>query len=108
MRILPTAAFYLAGAVLAQTSESGFLKNSSFEDVPALLLSNDKIELTVLTNGGALANLILRDDSEKLSPYWNPKRFAREAGRKHSGYGVGHFGCVDGFGPASAEEKEAG
>ncbi len=108
MRILPTAALYIAGAVLAQTPDSGFLKNSSFEDVPALLLSNDKIELTVLTNGGALANLILRDDSEKLSPYWNPKRYAREAGRKHSGYGVGHFVCVDGFGPVSAEEKEAG
>jgi len=72
MRILPTAALYLAGAALAQTPESGFLKNSSFEDVPALLLSNDKIELTVLTNGGALANLILRDDAEKLSPFWNP------------------------------------
>jgi hypothetical protein len=108
MRILPTAALYLAGAALAQTPDSGFLRNSSFEEVPALLLSNDKIELTVLTNGGALANLILRDDPEKLSPFWNPKRYAREAGRKHSGYALGHFVCVDGFGPVSAEEKEAG
>ena len=108
MRLLPTAAFYLAGAALAQTPESGFLKNSTFEEVPALLISNDKIELTVLSDGGALANLILRDDPEKLSPYWNPKRYAREAGRKHSGYALGHFVCVDGFGPVSPEEKEAG
>src|SRR5205809_7165281 len=108
MRILPTAALYLAGAALAQTPESGFLKNSSFEDVPALLLSNDKIELTVLTSGGALANLILRDDPEKLSPFWNPKRYARETGRNHNGSAMGHFVCVDGFGPVSAEEKEAG
>src|SRR5260370_5067466 len=108
MRILPTAAFYLAGAVLAQTSESGFLKKSSFEEIPALLLSNDKIELTVLTSGGALANLILRDDPDKLSPFWNPMRYARETGKKHSGYSMGHFVCVDGFGPVSPEEKEAG
>src|SRR5712692_8425538 len=99
MRILPMAALYLAGAALAQTPDSGFLKNSSFEDFPALLLSNDKIELTVLTNGGALANLILRDDPEKLSPFWNPKRYAREIGRHHNGSAMGHFVCVDGFGP---------
>src|SRR5882672_6927031 len=108
MRILPMAALYLAGAALAQTPESGFLKKSSFEEVPALLLSNDKIELTVLTNGGALANLILRDDPEKMSPFWNPKRFAREAGRKHTGFSMGHFVCVDGFGPVSPEERDAG
>src|SRR5437773_10904535 len=107
MRFLPTA-LLLAGAMLAQTPDSGFLKNSSFEEVLALLLSNDKIELTVLTNGGALANLILRDDPEKLSPFWNPKRYAREAGRKHSGYGMVRFICVDGFGPVSPEEKDAG
>src|SRR6266849_6807096 len=106
MRILPTAVLYLAGAALAQTPDSAFLKNSSFEEVPALLLSNDKIELTVLTNGGALANLILRDDPEKLSPFWNPKRFAREAGRKHSGYALGHFVCVDALAPFRPKKKK--
>src|SRR5215813_1638621 len=108
MRVLPTAVLCLTSALLAQTADSGFVRNSTFEDVPALLLSNDKIELTVLTDGGALANLILRDDPGKMSPFWNPKRFAREAGRKHSGYAMGHFVCVDGFGPVSPEEKAAG
>src|SRR5207247_1999035 len=74
----------------------------------ALLSSNDMIELTVLPPGGALAKLILRDDPEKLSPFWNPKRYARETGKKHTGTGIGHFVCVDGFGPVSPEEKEAG
>jgi hypothetical protein len=108
MRLLPTTILCLAGAVLAQAPDSSFLKTSTFEEIPALLLSNDKMELTVLTNGGALANLILRDDPERLSPFWNPKRFAREAGRKHTGYALGHFVCVDGFGPVSPEEKDAG
>src|SRR5262245_29673676 len=101
MRRLPFLLSCLACAGLAQTS--GFLKKSQFEGIPSLILSNDKLELTVLTNGGALANLILRDDPEKLSPYWNPIRYARETGRRSNGYAVGHFVCVDGFGPVSAE-----
>ena len=41
MRLLPTVVLYLTGVAIAQTPDSGFLKNSSFEEVPALLLSND-------------------------------------------------------------------
>jgi hypothetical protein len=108
MRFLTTAFFCLPVAALAQTSGADFLKRSQFEDIPALVLSNNKLELTVLTNGGALANLILRDDPAKLSPYWNPSRYARESGRKFSGFAMGHFVCVDGFGPVSPEEKDAG
>jgi hypothetical protein len=108
MRLLLITILCLVSASLAQTPDSGFIKKSTFEEIPALLLSNDKIELTVLTDGGALANLILRDDPQKLSPFWNPKRYARETGRKISGYALGHFVCVDGFGPVSPEEKEAG
>src|SRR5262245_20704135 len=100
MRLLPIAIF---SAVCTAAADSDFPSKSTFEEVPALLLSNDKIELTVLTSGGALANLILRDDPEKLSPFWNPKRYARETGRKNNGYSIGHFVCVDGFGPVSAE-----
>ena len=34
---------------------------------------------------------------------------AREAGEKNIfGSGAGHFVCVDGFGPVSAEEEAAG
>jgi hypothetical protein len=108
MRFLTAVFLCFTGAALAQTSGAGFLKRSTFEQIPALVVTNDKLELTVLSTGGALANLILRDDPEKLSPYWNPSRYARETGRKFSGYAMGHFVCVDGFGPTSPEEKDAG
>jgi hypothetical protein len=79
-----------------------------FEGISAQVISNDKLELTVLTEGGAFVNLVLKDDPEKLSPYWNPIRYARERGGKHSGASLGHFVCVDGFGPVSPEEKDSG
>jgi len=108
MRALPIWFFCLAAA-LAQTPGAGFLKRSTFEQIPALVLTSDKLELTVLTNGGALANLVLRDDPGKMSPYWNPIRYARETGGKQrQGAALGHFVCVDGFGPVSPEERDAG
>ena len=80
-----------------------------FEDLPALIVSNDTLELTVMVEGGALANLILRDDPAKLSPLWNPAQIARDAGKPASfGNSRGHFVCVDGFGSASKEEQAAG
>lgn len=105
MRHLPVfmslSAFLLAaGTAPAQTSK--------FEGIPALVLSNDKLDLTVLTQGGAFVNLVLKDDPEKMSPYWNPIRYARETGGRRAGNSLGHFVCVDGFGPVSPEEKEAG
>lgn len=82
---------------------------TEFEGRPALVLANDKLELTVLQQGGSFANLALRDDPEKLSPLWNPARLAREAGQKPTfGSSFGHFLCVDGFGPVSREEQAAG
>ena len=84
------------------------LKSATFEERRGLVLANDRIELTVLTQGGSMANLVLRDDPELLSPLWNPMRMAREAGRKTTESGTGHFVCVDGFGPVSPEEQAAG
>ena len=90
------------GVVAAQST-------TVFEDRPALIVANDKLELTVMAEGGALANLILRDDPAKLSPLWNPARIAREAGKPpRFGNSRGHFVCVDGFGPVSKEEQAAG
>lgn len=94
---------------LAQRPDSSFMQKTAFEDMPALLLANDKIQLTMLTHGGAMASLVLLEDPHKLSPLWNPIRLARAAGQANDfGGATGHFVCVDGFGPTSAEEKAAG
>ena len=81
----------------------------TFEGQPAVTLSNDKLQMTVMVQGSSIASLVMTDDAQKLNPYWNPARLAREAGRPvpETGF-LGHFVCVDGFGPASAEERAAG
>jgi hypothetical protein len=84
---------------------------SIFEGLPALALdlSNDKLSLTIFPEGGAFVQLILHDDAEKISPFRNPMRFARESGQKPpNNFYRGHFVCVDGFGPVSPEERAAG
>ncbi len=81
----------------------------TFEDRAGTVVENDKLELTVLNKGGAFANLILKSDGEKLSPLWNPVRAARERNEnRRFGDSLGHFVCVDGFGPTSKEEAAAG
>lgn len=80
-----------------------------FEDLPALRLTNDKLELTVLPEGGAMIQLTLVGDAERVNPLWNPIRIAREAGlNRPTSFSRGHFVCVDGFGPSSPEERAAG
>jgi hypothetical protein len=109
MRCL-TALIMLPLAALAQRpDDSSFMKKSAFEDLPALVMANGKIELTILTHGGAMTSLVLLDDPQKLSPLWNPIRLARQAGQPNDfGGSIGHFVCVDGFGPTSPEEKAVG
>jgi len=100
-----TLAFFCA----ALAAPAQFLHKGTFEDRPSVALSNDKMELTILTNGGALVNLVLKDDPQQMSPFWNPIRMARELGQPNNfGTSLGHFVCVDGFGPVSEEEKAAG
>ena len=105
MRFVPLLWLCLAAICLAQEA---VVQQTLFEGRPALILSNDKLELTIFTHGGAFANLTLRDDPEKLSPLWNSVRMAQAGGPKHSRFSFGHFICVDGFGPASPEELSAG
>ena len=79
------------------------------EGQPAVVLSNGKLELTVMKQGATLANLVLADDPEKLSPLWNPIRMARELGTTPLPASVGgHFVCVDGFGPVSRRSGPQG
>lgn len=58
-----------------------------------MLLANDKLALTIRKQGGAMARLVLKDDREQVSPLHTR---------------LGHFVCVDGFGPVSPEERKAG
>jgi hypothetical protein len=80
-----------------------------FEDRPALVLANDKVALTVINEGGAMAAIVLASDKEKINPLWNPYWIARQAGlNRPASFARGHFVCIDGFGPVSAEERAAG
>jgi hypothetical protein len=80
-----------------------------FEERPALVLANDKMALTVLTEGGAMAEIILTVDKDRTNPLWNPYWIARQAGlNRPASLARGHFVCIDGFGPVSAEERAAG
>jgi len=82
---------------------------SDFHGQPALVVSNDKIELKVLPLGGAMVSLILKDDAEKNSPLWDSYQADIETGKPiRQGGSVGHFVCVDGFGSPSPEERTAG
>ena len=58
---------------------------------PNLVLTNDRLELTILGTGGTLAKVLLRD-GEPLSPLAT----------------MGHFLALDGFGAPSEQERAAG
>ena len=93
----------------ADGADGEFLRHEDFEGRSALVLSNDVLEVTVLPFGGAIASVVLKDDAERMNPMWDSIRADREAGRApRSDRAVGHFVCVDGFGPASSDEREAG
>jgi hypothetical protein len=82
---------------------------TTFETRPATALENEKIELLTLNKGGAFVSLTLKDDAEKMNPMWNPIALARMTkSQGRFGDSLGHFLCVDGFGPTSKEEAAAG
>ena len=75
-----------AGSVLAQNPVV-------LDGKPALSIANDRLTLGIHTEGGAMVRLVLNDDAAAVN--------ALDAA-------LGHFVCVDGFGPVSAEERAAG
>jgi hypothetical protein len=75
---------------------------------PSYVISNDKLELAVAARGGAMLRLLLQGDPEKLSPFGNPEKLTLNPAPPHPPELVGHFVCVDGFGPVSPEERKAG
>jgi hypothetical protein len=62
------------------------------DDRPVVVLQNEKLSLTLRQTGGSMVRLLLKDDPDQINPM-------------HS---LGHFVCVDGFGPSSNEERAAG
>jgi hypothetical protein len=83
-------------------------ESAAFQNRPAIIVANDKIELTILPLSGAMAALTLRE-GDPINPMWDAIRNDREQGRpERTAGGTGHFVCVDGFGPVSEEEAAAG
>jgi hypothetical protein len=79
------------------------------EGMPAFRISNGKMTVTVVKQGGAIASVTRDDDPRHRNPLWEPMRMAREAGEKNTfGPSLGHFLCLDGFGGVSKEEQAAG
>src|SRR5882757_8833256 len=80
-------------------------QETTFAGQPATLLSNDKLQVTIMTQGGAIASVVLADDAKKQNPMWSGG--AGRPGSTFTGI-LGHFVAVDGFGQPSAEERTAG
>src|SRR5262245_18042861 len=95
---------FLSSAALLQAQE-----RVSHEASEALRFRNGAIELLVLPQGGAFVSLILNEEPTRGSPLWDPVRLGRERGSKEAfGPSRGHFLCLDGFGPVTAAERDAG
>jgi hypothetical protein len=106
---LAGVALTVACVALFAAPPDDVIGKADFQGHPALVLSNDVLDLTVLPQGGAFVSIVLKDDAGKINPLWDPIRGNREAGRTRGFDGIaGHFVCVDGFGPASTEESQAG
>lgn len=81
----------------------------SYRGRAAVAMRNERIQLVVLKHGGSFPSITLTDDSEGTNPMWDSFRADREQGRPERSSGaVGHFVCVDGFGPPSEAESAAG
>lgn len=78
------------GTVAQSPQES--VDRGTLDGRPVITLSNDKVSLSVRAVGGAIVRFVMKDDSAQLNPF----------------EGLGHFVCVDGFGPVSKEEAAAG
>ncbi|MFB3777200.1 MAG: hypothetical protein ACE141_06290 [Bryobacteraceae bacterium] len=95
------------GGAKAQTPPA--VKDDTVYNRPVLLVSNDKLEVAIVKQGGSMLRILMQGDSQGLSPFGNPEMVPQVPdNRKFQGPMVGHFVCVDGFGSPSAEERKAG
>jgi len=91
-----------ATAALPQSAPS--LKEETFRGQPAWALSNGLIRVTIMSQGGHLAEirLISADPKVSLNPMLTPPE-----GETPRGY-MGHLLCFPSYGPASPDERAAG
>jgi hypothetical protein len=76
---------------------------------PAVQVENGQLEVAILKQGGAMLRIRIQGDAQGISPFGNPELVPSVPdNRKLMGPMVGHFVCVDGFGPPSKEEAAAG
>jgi hypothetical protein len=80
------------------------ITEETFHGQNAWVLSNGLIHLTVMANGGHIAEMrLISDDPKKsLNPMWIP------ADPQPPGSYMGHMVCFPSYGPASREEAQAG
>jgi hypothetical protein len=84
-------------------------KEANVYNRDVLLVGNDKLEVAIVKQGGSMLRLQIKGDPQGISPFGNPELVPGVPdNRKLNGPMVGHFVCVDGFGPASKEEAAAG
>src|SRR5689334_8920070 len=86
---VPTA---IAALISATPSPQHPVDRGEIDGREVINLTNDKISLSLRAVGGAIVRLVSLNDSNQLNPF----------------EGLGHFVCVDGFGPVSKEEQAAG
>lgn len=86
--VLPVAVAIVNGAGIVQDP----LDRGTLDGRPVVTLANDRLSLSLRAVGGAMVRLLMKDDASELNPF----------------DGLGHFVCVDGFGPVSKEEEAAG
>lgn len=92
-----------------------------YRDRRAFAIENDHLRLTVLEEGGHIAEIL--DKATGVNPLWTPPWVSMEPSaydrHRHPGYGsdaesrllagiMGHNLCMDVFGPVSEEEAAAG
>ncbi len=100
--------FCLSLLVPAALAAAEIRERESFKNRPAIVVANDKIELTVLPLSGSMTKLELVG-GDPINPMWDAIANDRDQGRpERAARGTGHFVCVDGFGPVSEEEGAAG
>ena len=100
----------LAAVMLASMPARGQVDTEhSFRGRGAVRLASELVELVVLTGGGSIASITVAGSDQPLNPLWDSLRGDREQGRAERESGaLGHFVCVDGFGPTSEQERAAG